>query len=127
MKANPVGWFEIYVSDLTRARAFYEGLLNVTMTAIETPDSTVAGLWAFPMDAKAAGAAGALASMKGEQQPRGTGTIVYFSCDDCAVEAQRAPLHGGTIKKDKWSIGPHGFMALVVDPEGNIVGLHSMK
>jgi predicted enzyme related to lactoylglutathione lyase len=52
---------------------------------------------------------------------------VYFMCADCAVEAKRAPAAGGKIMKDKFAIGEYGFVALVVDPDGNVVGLHSMK
>jgi predicted enzyme related to lactoylglutathione lyase len=29
--------------------------------------------------------------------------------------------------KDKFSIGQYGFIALVTDTEGNVIGLHSMK
>jgi predicted enzyme related to lactoylglutathione lyase len=126
VKRNPVGWFEIYVKDLERARAFYEAVLAVKLAALESPDSSVGRMWAFPMEHEAAGASGALVSMQG-QQPSGNGTIVYFTCDDCAVEARRVPASGGKIMKDKFAIGPYGFIALVVDPDGNVVGLHSMK
>lgn len=126
MKGNPVGWFEIYVKDIDRARAFYEGVLEVKLTALESPDSEMGTMWAFPMERDAMGASGALASMKGEQ-PSGNGTIVYFMCGDCAVEAKRAPANGGKIMKDKFSIGQYGFIALVTDPDGNVIGLHSMK
>ena len=47
--------------------------------------------------------------------------------DDCATEAGRARAAGGKVMKDKFAIGPHGFIALVTDPEGNCAGLHSMK
>ncbi len=126
MKSNPVGWFEIYVKDMMRARAFYEAVLGVQLTALESPDSEVAGMWAFPMERDAAGAAGALASMK-DEQPSGNGTIVYFTCADCAVEAGRVRSNGGKVMKDKFSIGQYGFIALVADPDGNVIGLHSMK
>jgi len=33
---------------------------------------------------------------------------------------------GGSIKDDKMSIGQYGFIALVYDTEGNLIGLHSM-
>jgi predicted enzyme related to lactoylglutathione lyase len=55
------------------------------------------------------------------------GTIVYFACADCAVEATRAGQNGGTVQKEKTSIGQYGFIALVLDTEGNIIGLHSMN
>ena len=124
---NPVGWFEIYVKDLTKARAFYESVLGLKLTALESPDASIASMWAFPMEKDATGATGALVSMQGEQQPNGNGTIVYFTCDDCAVEAKRVPSNGGKIMKAKFAIGQYGFIALVTDPNGNVIGLHSMK
>jgi predicted enzyme related to lactoylglutathione lyase len=53
--------------------------------------------------------------------------IVYFACEDCAVEAKRVVPAGGRIHRDKLSIGEHGFIALALDTEGNMFGLHSMK
>jgi predicted enzyme related to lactoylglutathione lyase len=125
MTKNPVGWFEIYVKDMQRARAFYEEVLALKLTSLPSPDPTIE-MWTFPMEMNGTGAAGALATMQG-QQPSGNGTIVYFTCDDCAVEAKRVPGAGGKIMKDKFSIGQYGFIALVVDPDGNVIGLHSMK
>lgn len=29
--------------------------------------------------------------------------------------------------KEKFAMGPYGFIALVVDTEGNMLGLHSMQ
>ena len=54
-------------------------------------------------------------------------TIVYFSCDDYALEASRVELSGGKIEQSKMAIGEHGFCALAVDTEGNMFGLHSEK
>ena len=31
MSMNPVGWFEIYVQDMGRAKAFYEAVFDVTL------------------------------------------------------------------------------------------------
>jgi predicted enzyme related to lactoylglutathione lyase len=57
----------------------------------------------------------------------GNSTLVYFSCEDCAVEESRVEQAGGRIFKKKFSIGQYGFIALVHDTEGNMVGLYSMK
>jgi predicted enzyme related to lactoylglutathione lyase len=57
----------------------------------------------------------------------GNSTLVYFSCEDCTVEAKRAANSGGRIMKEKSSIGKYGFFALAIDTEGNMFGLHSMK
>ena len=83
-------------------------------------------LWAFPMQPNNPGCAGALVKMNGKDSGVG-GTIVYFSCADCAVEASRAVQNGGNIQKEKMSIGQYGFIALVLDTEGNMIGLHSMQ
>lgn len=53
--------------------------------------------------------------------------MIYFSCADCAVEAKRAAQNGGRIFKEKFSIGQYGFIALVVDTEGTMIGLHSIQ
>lgn len=72
------------------------------------------------------GCAGALVKMEGKESGGG-GTIVYFSCADCAVEAARAKKSGGEVFKEKFSIGEYGFIALVFDTEENLIGLHSME
>lgn len=127
MKSNPVGWFEIYVQDMPRAKAFYEAVFQGELTSLENPDPKAfpeMEMWAFPMSMEGYGAAGALVRMGG--CPSGGSTMVYFSCDDCAVEAARAELNGGKIAQGKTSIGQHGFIAMVADTEGNVIGLHSM-
>jgi len=126
MKQNPVGWFEVYVSDMPRARAFYEAVLGVELSPLEAPSESgmKVEMWSFPMGENLPGAAGALARMDGVS-PGGGGTLVYFSCDDCAVEAGRVAGAGGRVEREKMSIGPYGFIALAHDTEGNLFGLHS--
>jgi hypothetical protein len=120
---NPVGWFEIYVDDMARARAFYEAVFGLALTPLESPGVE---LWAFPMQPDSYGAPGALVRMPGFAAGRNS-VLVYFSCADCAVEAARAAAAGGRLEKEKFSIGQWGFIALVVDTEGNMIGLHSMQ
>lgn len=122
---NPVIWFEIYVSDLKRATAFYEAVLKRTLEPLPTP-SPGPRMMSFPMDQNALGAAGALVQMEGVS-PGGGGTLVYFASEDCAVEASRVEAAGGKLFKPKESIGQYGFIALAHDTEGNLIGFHSMK
>lgn len=119
---NPVGWFEIYVQDMARAKSFYEAMLGVTLSKLENGDLD---MWAFSMTSQGYGASGALVQMPGFPVG-GNSVLVYFSCADCAVEVTKAVQAGGRIQKPKTSIGPYGHMALVIDTEGNMVGLHSM-
>lgn len=37
MNNNPVVWFEIYVQDMNRARAFYEAVFGVRLEKLESP------------------------------------------------------------------------------------------
>jgi uncharacterized protein len=120
---NPVRWFEIYVQDMKRAKAFYGAVLGVEFMQLEAPGMD---MWAFPMLEKADGASGSLVKMEGVPSG-GNSTVVYFGCDDCGVEAGRVEQAGGKIFQPKFSIGQYGFCALAVDTEGNMFGLHSTK
>lgn len=137
MKPNPVCWFEIYVQDMDRAKTFYEAVLGNSLEQLpqpeggsENPDcegnAGEMAMWAFPMTQEGYGAGGMLVKMPG-MPSGGNSTLVYFSCEDCAVEAARIVPNGGTLIKEKFAIGPHGFIALANDTEGNMIGLHSMK
>jgi predicted enzyme related to lactoylglutathione lyase len=120
---NPINWFEIYVQDMGRAKAFYETVFDVQLERLE---HTEFEMWAFAMDQDTYGAAGALIKIPG--YPSGNNsTAVYFHCEDCGATAERAARAGGRIETPKKSVGPYGHIALVIDPEGNIIGLHSMQ
>lgn len=124
MNRNPVGWFEIYVNDMERARKFYEAVFAVTLQNLGMPDIE---MWSFPMsNDDLPGSAGSLVKMDGVEAG-GNSTIVYFSCEDCATEEARVAPNGGSVMKTKFSIGEYGFISLVYDTENNMIGLHSMS
>lgn len=124
--SNPVAWFEIYVDDIARAQQFYESVLNVKLDDLGDPSDTSTIMKAFPSDMENYGATGALVKM--DCAPVGQNSVlVYFSCDDCAVEESRIEGAGGKVEKTKFSIGEHGFISLAFDTEGNMFGLHSEK
>jgi predicted enzyme related to lactoylglutathione lyase len=123
MAQNPVRWFEIYVQDMNRARRFYESVFNVNLERLNSPDLE---MWSFPMKMDQMGTSGALVKMEGFPSG-GNSIIVYFACADCTVEEDRAKKHGGRIQKGKMSIGEYGYISLVYDTEGNMIGLHSMQ
>jgi predicted enzyme related to lactoylglutathione lyase len=131
MKINPVVHFEIYVQNMERAKLFYEAVLEVKLQKMESP---VPGMdmemWFFPMDKETGmssyGAGGMLVKMEGFASG-GSGTLVYFGCEDCAVQVSRAAAFGGSLVQKKTSIGDHGFCSLARDTEGNMIGFHSTK
>lgn len=123
MTRNPVGWFEIYVQDMERARKFYEAVFETRLERLNSPGIE---MWAFPRSMSNPGAPGSLVRAPGCPSG-GNSTLVYFSCADCATEAGRVKAAGGSIRKDKFSIGEYGFITLAVDTEGNLFGLHSLQ
>lgn len=123
MNNNPVCWFEIYVQDVARARRFYESVFQVELQKINNPEIE---MWGFPSAMEKYGACGSLVKMEGVCSG-GNSTLVYFACKDCAVEAARVKQAGGSIFKEKMSIGEYGFIVLAIDTEGNMIGLHSLQ
>jgi uncharacterized protein len=120
-----VGWFDIYVEDMDRAQAFYEQVLATTLLPMDDPSNPTAQMRAFGDDITSHGAGGALVKLD-YARPGPGGSMVYFSCEDCAVEEARVSAAGGSIVRPKFSIGGHGFVSIINDTEGNMVGLHSM-
>lgn len=123
MKNNAVGWFEIYVENMERAKKFYQSVFNVQMERLDTPEIE---MWSFPRNEKSYGSPGALVKMPGFSAARNS-VLVYFSCEDCAVEEKKVKEFGGKIEKSTFSIGHYGYISLVYDTEGNMFGLHSLK
>ncbi|MCD8538432.1 MAG: VOC family protein [Leadbetterella sp.] len=127
MKFNPIGWFEIYVEDMDRATKFYEEVLKIKLEDLPMPgDESGMQMRSFPGGMENPGATGALVKMEG-MESGGGGTLVYFVCEDCAVEESRVEGAGGRVVQAKMSIGEHGFCSMVTDSEGNVIGLHSMQ
>jgi predicted enzyme related to lactoylglutathione lyase len=126
MQHNSVTWFEIYVQDIERAKRFYESVFQATLEKLNAPFPGIE-LWAFPSAGKNSyGACGALVKMDGGPSG-GNATLVYFACEDCALEESRVANAGGQVQRPKMSIGEYGFISLISDTEGNMLGLHSMR
>ncbi|KAA5823539.1 VOC family protein [Algibacter amylolyticus] len=123
MKKNMVGWFEIPVTDMDRAKAFYE---NVFQVKIDIQDYGEMVMGWFPFTEGTEGAAGTLVKQD-SYTPSHEGTLVYFMSDDVQIELDRVGGAGGKILQAKTEISPeHGNMAIFEDSEGNRVALHSM-
>lgn len=121
--SNPVGWFEIPVNDMARAKAFYEHVLNVKLQPMNIGSLEMAF---FPTRPGTTGASGAL--MKGEAfQPSKKGVQIYFTTPDVDGTLQRLQEQGGRVVLPKTRIGPFGFVASFEDSEGNRIGLRSWQ
>ena len=124
MKQNMVSWFEIPVTDMERAKVFYDRVFKVNIT-VQDFDGVEMG-W-FPHDGEVPGAMGSL--IKNENYtPSEDGALLYFYCEDVTNELSRITASGGTIRQEKTMISPeHGFMAIFIDSEGNRIALYSKK
>ncbi|MEM7348783.1 MAG: VOC family protein [Chloroflexota bacterium] len=118
---NPVGYFEIPVTDLDRAIQFYQHVFgyDLTRTVIDGNEMAL-----FPFDESAPNITGALA--KGDSYvPGKQGARIYFNATGIDETLQRVESAGGQITYPKTSIGELGWVAEFEDSEGNCIALHS--
>ncbi len=117
-----VGWFEIPVSDMNRAKVFYEHVFQIKLD-VQNFGGLIMG-W-FPFVEGKEGAAGTLIKQE-TYIPSQEGTLVYFMSDNVQNELDRVEVAGGKIYQPKTEISPeHGYMGVFIDCEGNRVALHS--
>lgn len=119
---NFVVWFDIPVRNLDRAMKFYSTVMSVELKSMEIGPIKQAN---FPFVPGVA--SGSLKESK-KNEPSVAGTMVYLNGgEDLSAPLARVEAAGGTIIKNKISIGENGFMAIFKDTEGNHVALHSRK
>ncbi len=119
---NALNWFEIPATNFDRAVQFYEQLLQISMRR-EMFGGTMPNAIFEHEDGKVGGAVAQVPYGKAG----GDGPIVYLNAraQQTLDEAlQRVEGLGGKLVMPKTSLGPMGFIALIVDTEGNRVGLH---
>jgi len=121
--SNPVGWFEIPVKEMKRAKAFYQFVFEAKL---EVEKMGTCRMAFFDMKDKAYGTAGALVEGEG-YKPSATGTMLYFMVKDIEAILARVKKQGGRTVLPKTSIGEYGFIGWFKDTEGNRIGLHAMK
>ena len=126
MDYNMVGWFEIPVIDMDRAKTFYDTVFDITISVHHMKELVMG--W-FPLVEGKSGATGSLVLQKDVYIPgQNKGVVIYFSSDDVQIQLGRVEAAGGTIVRPKTEIGEgHGFMAVFMDTEGNRIALHSQK
>ena len=118
--ANPVNWFEIPVSNMARAKAFYEAVFEVEITEREMGPNQMG--W-FPMEMGATGSTGTLVQGDG-YVPSQAGSLVYLHVDQIDPTLDLITKFGGAVMMGRTSIGEFGFIAHFQDSEGNRVAIH---
>lgn len=125
MNENTIGWIEIPVLNMERAKSFYETVFQFVIS-IHDLDGLVMG-WFPPPKENAYGAAGSLVLHEGYIPSETKGPLVYFNTPsgDMENELSRVENAGGTIIKSKTLISKEtGYMAVILDTEGNRIALY---
>jgi len=124
-ETNAINWFEIAVTDIARAKKFYETILEIEMTPMEMMGMKMA---MFPYDGSKGTVGGALVQSE-MHTPSATGAVIYLNANpDLDLVFNRIEKAGGKISMPKTLIDKNtGYMAFFTDTEGNTVGLHSNK
>jgi predicted enzyme related to lactoylglutathione lyase len=115
-----ITWFQIPTADLGRAVKFYETILEEPMNVVDFQGSTIA---VFPYEPPGVG--GCLVT---DAHPSPHGTLVFLNVDgrlDRVLEL--VTTAGGRVVAPKESLEGIGWVAQIVDSEGNRVGLHAIS
>lgn len=120
---HPVFHFEIPVTDMARAVAFYEDVFDVALRQERVDGYPMAF---FPRSDGAPGASGALA-MGDVYRPTKEGVILYFDVPDIDATLARAKARGARVLYPKKDIGAGGFVAEIEDSEGNRIALSEVR
>lgn len=125
-ETNIITWFEIPVSDIDRAKKFYETILDIEM--IKSADGDSESVF-FPYNPNViqatSGRVTGVLSKSERNSPSSQGTIIYINASpSIQTVLDKVVKAGGKIIAPKMQIPP-GFIAIIMDTEGNKVGLHA--
>jgi predicted enzyme related to lactoylglutathione lyase len=120
-----IGWFEIPVTDIRRAKKFYDSVFEINVQ-LHDLGAVQMGWILGNGDNKMLGS---LMQYSDAYKPSKTeGVLIYFTSDDVQNELDRITDAGGEILQPKTLVSPEfGYMALFLDTEGNRMALHSKQ
>ena len=122
---NAISWFEIPATDLDRAQKFYETIFSVKLNPLDLPNIKMR---MFPIE-DMNGVGGAVVDSGGFHKPSTSdGPLIYLNGNpDVQQVLNKVEEAGGQIMVPKTEISPeYGYMAVIIDSEGNRIGLHSV-
>lgn len=125
-QTNVLTFFEIPVMDIDRSKKFYETILDIEMVKrLDGNDEAVF----FPFNPNVvqatSGRVTGVLSKTERNSPSSNGTVVYINASpDIQIVLDKVEQTGGKILVPKTKI-PAGFIAIIIDSEGNKIGLHA--
>jgi predicted enzyme related to lactoylglutathione lyase len=123
---SAITWFEIPVSDIERAVAFYSSVLDCEISILDMTEEMGSFLGMIPARG---GIGGALVqNSQYAYVPSEEGSLVYLHVDGEVDKAlERALAAGVEVLLPKSGLGDQGFTAWIRDSEGNRIGLHGAE
>jgi len=124
---SAISWFEIAATDLDRATNFYQTIMDVQLIPMDLENIKMR---MFPVADMMNDIGGAIVDSGGFHKPSGTdGVLIYLNGNpDVQQVLDKVEAAGGKIFLPKTEISPEfGYMAIIIDTEGNRIGLHSIQ
>lgn len=124
-RQHAISWFEIPTRDLNRAQKFYETILGITFTALDLENFQMR---MFPVQDQTS-VGGCLCFSDSHIPSETDGPLVYLNANpDLQDVLDRVERAGGKIMVPKTQISPeYGYMAVMIDTEGNRIAFHSVS
>lgn len=127
---NVITWFEIPVKDTARAKTFYETILDIEMVTRQIPESDEE-LTFFPYDPNViqatSGRITGVLSRSTHNGPSDKGALIYINAyPEIQKVLDKVVPSGGKILTPATRMNA-GLIAVILDTEGNRIGLHAEK
>src|SRR6185503_10121401 len=118
-----INWFQIPVTDINRAVKFYGDVFKASFHRIDAMGEQHAF---FALDTMETLRTGGELVQTTRNKPSQEGAIIYLTAPD-GVDAvlSRVASGGGKVLLAKTSIGENGWIGIILDTEGNRIGVHS--
>jgi predicted enzyme related to lactoylglutathione lyase len=117
--ANPFVHVELSTNDVAKAKAFYGKLFDWKMEDIPMESGT------YTMISVGDGTGGGL--MKHPMPGAPSMWLAYVLVDDIEAATKKAKSLGGTVMKDVTEVMGMGWLSIIVDPTGAMLGLWKAK
>jgi uncharacterized protein len=117
--ANPFVHVELSTSDVAKAKSFYGKLFDWKMEDIPMESGT------YTMISVGDGTGGGL--MKHPMPGAPSMWLAYVLVDDIEASTKKAKSLGATVMKDVTEVMGMGWLSIIVDPTGAMLGLWKAK
>ena len=117
--ANPFVHVELNTTDLPKAKAFYSKLFDWQLEDMPMPDGT------YTMIRPGDGTGGGM--MKHPMPGAPSFWLAYVAVDDIGAATAKAKSLGAHVVKDVTEVMGAGWLSIIADPTGAVLGLWKPK